>query len=215
MRLILLGPPGAGKGTQAKMLVEKYNIPQISTGDVLRIAVREKTVLGIEAKSYMNRGALVPDQIVIDIIKERLKSPGCENGFILDGFPRTVAQADALTRMLEMIKASIDYVISIEVDFHEVVKRLTGRRICRGCGKGYHINFDPPKQEGICNDCGKDLFQRDDDKEETIKNRLEVYKRQTEPLIKYYNDKGIVKKIKGLGSMEEIFNDICQQLERD
>lgn len=172
MNIIMLGPPGAGKGTQAKMLVEKFGIPQISTGDMLRAAVAEGTELGKKAKEYMDKGQLVPDEVVIGIVEERLKKSDCEKGFILDGFPRTVPQAEALDKILEKMGKKIDYVINIVVPDVEILKRLTGRRTCKQCGAMYHVIYNPPKQEGVCDKCGGELYQRDDDKEETIKNRL-------------------------------------------
>jgi len=212
MKLILLGPPGAGKGTQAVRLVKHYGIPQISTGDILRKAVKDGTELGTLAKKYMDKGELVPDEVVIGIIRDRITEPDCEKGYILDGFPRTIAQAEALDEMLEKMGARIDHVVNISVADEEIIKRLTGRRTCSNCGAGYHILFDPPKQEGICDKCGGKLIQRDDDKEETIRARLEVYRQQTEPLIKYYEAKQLLRTIPGEGSMEEIFNAILKAL---
>ncbi|MEJ2364855.1 MAG: adenylate kinase, partial [Deltaproteobacteria bacterium] len=165
MNIILLGPPGAGKGTQAKMLIEEYQIPQISTGDILRGAVKEGTPLGKEAKSFMDQGQLVPDSVVIGIVEERIQEPDCTKGYMLDGFPRTVPQAEALDGMLSKLSVGIDHVVSIEVANDELVKRLTGRRTCRECGAGYHVMFDPPKVEGVCDKCGGELYQRDDDNE--------------------------------------------------
>ncbi len=213
MKLILLGPPGAGKGTQAVRLVEHYGIPQISTGDILRKAVKEGTELGVLAKKYMDKGELVPDEVVIGIIRERIKEPDCGKGYILDGFPRTIAQAQALDEMLEKEGTSIDHVVNISVEDEEIVKRLTGRRMCPKCGAGYHVVFDPPKKEGICDKCGGELIQRDDDREETIRARLEVYRQQTEPLIEYYEEKGLLRTIPGEGKMEEIFQAILKALE--
>ncbi len=212
MKLILLGPPGAGKGTQAVRLVEHFGIPQISTGDILRKAVKDGTELGTLAKKYMDKGELVPDEVVIGIIRDRLMEPDCQKGYILDGFPRTIAQAEALDEMLEKMGARIDHVVNISVADEEIIKRLTGRRTCPNCGAGYHILFDPPKKDGICDKCGTKLIQRDDDKEETIRARLEVYRRQTEPLIKYYEAKQLLRTIPGEGSMEEIFNAILKAL---
>ena len=212
MKLILLGPPGAGKGTQAVRLVEHFGIPQISTGDILRKAVKDGTELGTLAKKYMDKGELVPDEVVIGIIRDRLMEPDCQKGYILDGFPRTIAQAEALDEMLEKMGARIDHVVNISVADEEIIKRLTGRRTCPNCGAGYHILFDPPKRDGICDKCGTKLIQRDDDKEETIRARLEVYRRQTEPLIKYYEAKQLLRTIPGEGSMEEIFNAILKAL---
>ena len=212
MKLILVGPPGAGKGTQAVRLVKHFGIPQISTGDILRKAVKDGTELGTLAKQYMDKGELVPDEVVIGIIRERLMEPDCQKGYILDGFPRTIAQAEALDEMLEKMGSRIDHAVNISVADEEIIKRLTGRRTCSECGAGYHVLFDPPKQDGICDKCGGKLIQRDDDKEETIRARLDVYRRQTEPLIRYYEEKGLLRTIPGEGNMEEIFNAILKVL---
>ncbi len=213
MRLILLGPPGAGKGTQAVRLVNHFGIPQISTGDILRKAVKDGTELGTLAKGYMDRGELVPDEVVVGIIRERIAEPDCERGYILDGFPRTIAQAEALDEMLKKLKGGIDHVVNIAVGDEEIIKRLTGRRTCSSCGAGYHILFDPPKKEGVCDKCGGKLIQRDDDQEETIRARLRVYRQQTEPLIAYYKRKGLLRTIPGVGNMEEIFEAILKAVE--
>jgi len=210
MNLIMLGPPGAGKGTQAKMLVEKFGIPQISTGDMLREAVKQGTELGKKAKEYMDKGVLVPDDIVIGIVKERLSQPDCEKGFILDGFPRTILQAEALDEALTELGKKIEYAINIDVPEDELIKRLSGRRTCRKCGAMYHVIFNPPKEEGKCDKCGGELYQRDDDKEETIKKRLEVYKSQTQPLIDYYQKKGNLVNVSGTGSIQEIFEEVVR-----
>ena len=204
MNLILLGPPGAGKGTQAKMLIKKFGIPQISTGDILRAAVKEQTPMGVKAKGFMDAGALVPDDVVVGIVEERIGQPDCRGGYILDGFPRTVAQADALSTMLSRRGTGIDHVISLTVDNEELLKRITGRRACRGCGTGYHLSYDPPKQADVCNDCGSELYQRDDDREETMRRRLEVYEAQTAPLISYYTERGLLRTVDGMGGMDEI-----------
>lgn len=213
MDLIFLGPPGAGKGTQAKMLIEHYNIPQISTGDILRAAVAEGTDLGKKAKEYMEAGKLVPDGVVIGIIEQRLKQSDCEKGFILDGFPRTVAQAEALDKVLENLGRKIDHVVSVDVPSEELIKRLTGRRTCKNCGAMYHVMFNPPKSQGICDKCGGELYQRPDDNEETVKSRLDVYEQQTSPLIGFYNNKGLVRRIDGRGGIKEIFEQILKILE--
>lgn len=205
MNLILLGPPGAGKGTQAKMLVEKYGIPQISTGDILRANLKAKTDLGLEAKKYMDAGKLVPDDVVIGIAANRLKEDDCRKGYMLDGFPRTVAQAEALTKILASDGSGIDAVISIDVPNEELIARLTGRRTCRQCGQGYHIMFDPPEKEGVCDKCSGELYQRDDDNETTVGSRLEVYANETQPLIDYYKDKGLLRPVDGVGKIQEIF----------
>jgi adenylate kinase len=214
MRLVFLGAPGAGKGTQAKRLVEKYGIPQISTGDLLRAAVAAGTALGKEAKSYMDRGELVPDSVVLGMVKERLSQDDCKKGFILDGFPRNVAQAEALDKMLAEMNMPLDIALNLDVPFDDLMKRLTGRRTCKSCGQMYNVYYSPSKVEGKCDKCGGELFQRDDDKEETIRKRLEVYKAQTEPLIDYYSKKGILKSVSGTGSIDEIFNSICAILEK-
>jgi adenylate kinase len=204
MRLILLGPPGAGKGTQAKLLTGRLGIPQVSTGDMLRQAVAHGTDLGREAKSFMDRGALVPDEVVIGIIEERLRKPDCARGYILDGFPRSLPQAEALARALTSLHASMDRVLSVEVPEEDLVKRLTGRRVCRGCGNMYHVDTSPPRKAGHCDTCGDFLYQREDDKEETIRHRLLVYKEQTQPLVAYYERLGLLERIDGRGTVEEI-----------
>ncbi len=205
MNIILLGPPGAGKGTQAKRLIDRYGIPQISTGDMLRAAVANQTPLGLEAKKYMDAGQLVPDSVVIGLVKERIQQPDCKNGYMLDGFPRNVSQAEALDKMLGELNQKIDHVICIEVPEDELIQRLTGRRTCRQCGAGFHVIFDPPKKEGVCDKCEGELYQRDDDNVATVTSRLKVYKEQTEPLIVYYEKQGKLRKINGLGSIDEIF----------
>ncbi len=215
MRMILLGPPGAGKGTQAKKLVDKYDIPQISTGDILRAAVKNQTSMGLKAKSYMDKGSLVPDEVVVGIIRDRLKEEDCQKGYILDGFPRTVPQADELKKALKEMGQSIDAVLSISVPDEELILRLTGRRTCKECGAGFHVQYKKPKEEGICDQCGGPLIQRDDDKEETIKNRLSVYNQQTEPLIRYYSEEGSLEEISGTGSIDEIFSRIVSVLEKE
>lgn len=212
MRLVLLGAPGAGKGTQAKKLIEKYGIPQISTGDILRAAVAAGTPLGKEAKSYMDKGELVPDRVVLGMVEERLKQDDCKKGYILDGFPRNVAQAEALDKLLNALGMPLDAALSVDVPFDDLMKRLTGRRTCKACAQMYNVYFNPPKKEGVCDKCGGELFQRDDDKEATIKKRLEVYNSQTAPLIEYYSKKGILKSVKGTGSIDEIFNNLCKVL---
>lgn len=213
MNLILLGPPGVGKGTQAKLLIDRFGIPQISTGDILRAAVKELTPMGIKAKGFMDSGALVPDEVVIGIVEERLAQPDCQKGFILDGFPRTVPQADALGQVLAGMNKNIDHVVSLSVDKGELLKRLTGRRACSKCGAGYHVDFAPPAAAGICDACGGELFQREDDKEETILNRLAVYEAQTAPLISYYRGAGLVRSVDGLGSVEGIQSEIVAILQ--
>ncbi len=212
MNIVFLGPPGAGKGTQAKRITEKYGIPQISTGDMFREHLSKGTELGQKAKEYMEKGQLVPDEIVLSMVEERLKQPDCEKGFILDGFPRTVAQAEALDEMLSKLGKKIDYAIAIEVPDEELVERLTGRRTCKKCGMMYHVKFKPPKVEGKCDACGGELYQRPDDNEETVRNRLKVYHESTAPLIEYYEKKGVLHRIDGGGSIDEIFERIVQVL---
>lgn len=204
MDLILLGPPGAGKGTQAKILAKHFAIPQISTGDILREAVKALTPMGSKAKEFMDKGALVPDEVVIGIVRDRLAEGDCEAGFILDGFPRTVAQADELEKMLFAAGRSIDHVISVDVPREELLRRMTGRRTCRSCGRGYHLLFDAPKISGLCDDCSGELYQRDDDTEATILRRLDVYDSQTAPLIEYYRSKELLSAVEGVGSVEDI-----------
>lgn len=213
MNLILLGPPGAGKGTQALKIVERFHIPQISTGDILRAAVKEKTPLGMKAKAFMDRGQLVPDELVIGIIEERLKASDCKQGFILDGFPRTIAQAEALQSILTKIGKFIDHVVNIEVDPEELVRRLTGRRTCKNCGAMFHISFHQPRKEGVCDRCGGSLYQREDDQEETIRNRLDAYQKQTAPLIRYYQQVNRLRPIQGVGEQDEIFERVARLLD--
>ena len=208
MNIIIFGPPGAGKGTQAKKMVDFYGIPQISTGDILRANVREGTELGLAAKEYMDKGELVPDEVLIGIIKNRLKEKDCEKGFILDGYPRTIPQADALATILDEINKPIDVVLNLEVPDEELVERVSGRLMCGNCGASYHKTFNPPRKEGICDVCGGELFQRDDDKEEAVKNRLTVYKRQTQPLIDYYAKKSLLVSLDGTKGIDEVFEDI-------
>ena len=212
MDLILLGPPGSGKGTQAKKMVDRYHLPQISTGDILRAALKEKTPLGLEAKQYMDQGKLVPDEVVVGIVRDRLKASDCQGGFILDGFPRTVPQAEALETTLKAMNRGIGHVISIEVDNAELLKRLGGRRTCRNCGAMYHLVFDPPKKKGVCDTCAGELYQRADDQEKTIRERLKVYDKQTAPLIQYYRGKGLLRAIDGVGGVEEIFQRIVKAI---
>ena len=198
MQIILLGPPGAGKGTQAKAITDRFGVPQISTGDILRSAVREGTPMGTRAKVFMDSGALVPDEVVVGIVCERLQQPDCSTGFILDGFPRTVAQAEALRKTLVRMDYPLQAVISLDVDEEVLVERLTGRRTCRSCGMGYHVKFSPSQRSARCDVCGADLFQRDDDREETIRHRLSVYREQTAPLIGYYGEQGLLFSVDGM-----------------
>jgi adenylate kinase len=211
MDIILFGPPGAGKGTQAQKLSQKYGIPQISTGDILRANVKEGTALGLEAKTYMDKGELVPDMVLIGIIKDRLLQPDCENGFLLDGYPRTVPQADALADILNEIQKPIDTVINIVVSNDVLVGRLSGRWMS-SCGASYHTVFNPPQKEGVCDSCGDALFQRPDDTSEAVLNRLDVYQKQTAPLVDYYDKKGLLKNIDGTKEIDAVFNEIDQSV---
>ena len=213
MNIVLLGPPGSGKGTQAKMIAEKYGVVHISTGDILRENVRGGTDLGKEAKTYMDAGKLVPDELLINIIKDRLAKPDVAGGYMLDGYPRTTPQAEAMDKILPELGQKIDVVVNINVPDDELVKRLGGRRMCQ-CGVSYHLKFNPPKKEGICDVCGGELYHRGDDKEEAILNRLEVYKAQTQPLIDYYNTAGIIASINGAGEIAEIFDEIAVSLDK-
>lgn len=212
MRIVLLGAPGAGKGTQAKKLIDKYGIPQISTGDILRQNVAEGTPLGKEAKSYMDKGELVPDSVVLGLVEDRLRKDDCKKGYILDGFPRNTAQAEALDKILASLNMSLTGALSVDVPKDDLMKRLTGRRTCKGCGQMYNVYFSPSKNENVCDKCGGALFHRDDDKEETIKRRLDVYEAQTAPLIDYYKKSGILKSVTGVGSIDEIFSKVCSAL---
>ncbi|MZG53568.1 MAG: adenylate kinase [Nitrospinae bacterium] len=213
MRLILLGPPGAGKGTQAKMLKEKFQIPQISTGDILRQAVKDNTELGARAKTVMDAGQLVPDDIVIGLIKERIRQGDCKTGLILDGFPRNIAQAEKLSETLQDMNLAIDHVIDLEVDEGEVIERLTGRSTCSECGTMFHRVSRPPKVAGVCDGCGGKLAQRPDDNRETIEERLKVYSESTAPLKEFYSKQGSLKTVEAKGSVEEIFSLVCEMIE--
>jgi adenylate kinase len=212
LRVVLLGPPGAGKGTQAKLLREKFEACQISTGDILRKAVAEQSPLGKEASEYINRGALVPDNVIVKLVAERLKGKDCEKGFILDGFPRTIEQAQSLEEILENMGLALHGVLSVQVPPGVIVERLAGRRTCKDCGALYHRDFDPSRKEGVCDRCGGELFQRNDDREETINARLMVYGTQTAPLIDFYRERGMLREIDGVGKVEEIRNRLMKAL---
>lgn len=212
MRLILMGPPGAGKGTQAAELVKKYSIPQISTGDMFRAAVKAQTELGKKAAECMKSGALVPDEVTVGIVRERLSQNDCANGFILDGFPRTVAQADALNKILSDLNTKLDGVLNIHVPAADLIERAVGRRICKGCGATYHVKFNPSKTENICEKCGGELYQRGDDNAETMKNRLNVYEELTRPLIEYYKNIGIYTEIDGRQPIAKVTEDLANVL---
>ncbi len=214
MYILLMGPPGAGKGTQAERLVEEYKIPHISTGDMFRAAVKQGTELGKEAKKYMDAGGLVPDAVTIGIVREGLSKPECADGFILDGFPRTTEQAVALDGILKDLGIKLTGVVNIEVPDSELVGRVTGRRICKACGATYHVSFNPTKVEGVCDKCGGDLYQRDDDKEETVKNRLKAYHAQTEPLIDFYKKQGVYLEIDGTQAINKVYADVKASLEK-
>ena len=203
-RVVLLGPPGAGKGTQAKLLQDEFGACQISTGDILRKAVAEQTPLGKEAAEYINSGALVPDDVIVNLVAERLKERDCEKGFILDGFPRTIPQAQGLDRILKTVGLSLNGVLSVQVPESIIIERLAGRRTCRSCGALSHMVFNPPKKAGVCDRCGGELYQRDDDREETIANRLKVYEKQTAPLANYYRERGLLREIDGVGDVNHI-----------
>ena len=212
MHILLMGPPGAGKGTQAANLVNEFAIPHISTGDMFRAAVKEGTELGKQAKACMDAGKLVPDEVTIGIVRERLAKPDCEKGFILDGFPRTVEQADALTGILKEIGLKLTRVLNINVPAAELIERAVGRRICKKCGATYHIKFNPTKVEGICDACGGELFQRADDSEKTMKSRLSVYEAQTKPLIEYYQKAGLYPEVDGRQAIDKVFADVVKSL---
>lgn len=213
MNIVFLGPPGAGKGTQAKILIDRYGIPQISTGDMLREHRAKGTPLGKKAQEYMDKGQLVPDEIILGMVKERLSQSDCEKGFILDGFPRNVAQAEALDTLLSELNKKLDFALALIVPDELLVERLTGRRTCKSCGMMYHIKYKPPKVDGKCDVCGGELYQRPDDNEETVRNRLKVYHESTAPLIDYYKNKGILREIDGSKSIEEITAQLISILE--
>lgn len=212
MKIIMLGAPGAGKGTQAKMIADKYGIPHISTGDIFRANIKEQTELGLEAKKYMDQGALVPDELTVKILLDRVAKEDCNAGYVLDGFPRTIPQAEVLDKAVTELNDAIDYAVNVEVPDENIIKRMSGRRACLACGATYHVEHVPPKKEGICDRCGKELVLRDDDKPETVKKRLQVYHEQTQPLIEYYGKKNILKEVDGTQDMNKVFADIVSIL---
>ena len=212
MKIVMLGAPGAGKGTQAKMIAEKYSIPHISTGDIFRANIKEGTPLGLEAKSYMDQGKLVPDELTVKILLDRVAKDDCKNGYVLDGFPRTIPQANVLKEALDAQNDKIDYAINVDVPDENIVRRMSGRRACVTCGATYHIEHVPPKKEGICDKCGSNLILRDDDKPETVLNRLKIYHEQTQPLIDFYNNEGILKEVDGTIDVKDAFENITKIL---
>ncbi len=212
MKIIMLGAPGAGKGTQAKRIAEKYGIPHISTGDIFRANIKNGTELGKKAKTYMDQGALVPDELVVDLVVDRVAQEDAKNGYVLDGFPRTIPQAEALDAALAKINEKVDYAINVEVPDENIIHRMSGRRACVSCGGTYHIQYNPTKQENICDACGGKLILRDDDQPETVKNRLQVYHEQTQPLIDYYSKQGILKEVDGTVDMNDVFHAIVEIL---
>lgn len=213
MKIVMLGGPGAGKGTQAKQIAAKFNIPHISTGDIFRANIKNGTELGKKAKGYMDQGLLVPDELTCDLVVDRIAQDDAKDGYVLDGFPRTIPQAEALTKALNARGEALDYAIDIEVPDENIVKRMGGRRACLGCGATYHLMFNPPKKDGVCDVCGKELILRDDDKPETVQKRLNVYHDQTQPLIQYYSEAGILKEVDGTKDINEVFDAIVSILE--
>ncbi len=213
MKIIMLRAPGAGKGTQAKMIAQQYNIPHISTGDIFRANIKEQTPLGMEAKSYMDKGELVPDELTVKILLDRVANEDCKNGYVLDGYPRTIPQAEVLDKAIEETGDKIDFAINVDVPDENIINRMSGRRACLKCGATYHIKYMPPRTEGVCDKCQSGLVIRDDDKPETVKNRLSVYHEQTAPLIDYYSSKGILKTVDGTKDVDEVFSDINKILE--
>jgi len=212
MKLIMLGAPGAGKGTQAKMIAEKYGIPHVSTGDLFRYNIKNGTALGMEAKTYMDKGALVPDEVTVKMLLDRVANEDCKNGYVLDGFPRTIPQAEVLENALKELNDKIDYAINVDVPDENIVKRMSGRRACVNCGATYHIEHVPPKKEGVCDTCGEALVLRDDDKPETVQHRLDVYHEQTQPLIDFYSERNVLKSVDGTVDMKDVFTAICNIL---
>lgn len=212
MKIIMLGAPGAGKGTQAKLIGEKYGIPHISTGDIFRANIKNGTALGMEAKSYMDQGVLVPDELTVKILLDRVSQEDCVGGYVLDGFPRTIPQAEVLENALTGLNDKVDYVIDVDVPDENIIKRMSGRRACVGCGATYHIEYIKPRTEGICDDCGQELVLRDDDRPETVGKRLDVYHEQTQPLVDFYQKKGILKTVDGTREMNEVFDSIIEIL---
>lgn len=212
MKIIMLGAPGAGKGTQAKKIAEKYTVPHISTGDIFRANIKEGTELGLKAKQFMDQGLLVPDEVTIGMLLDRIHQEDCKNGYVLDGFPRTIPQAESLTEALAGMGETIDYAIDVDVPDENIVNRMAGRRACLKCGATYHVEFAPPKKEGICDVCGSELVLRDDDKPETVQKRLSVYHEQTQPLIDYYKEKGVLHSVDGTQAMDAVFESITEIL---
>lgn len=214
MKIIMLGAPGAGKGTQAQMIAEQYHIPHISTGDIFRANIKNGTELGKKAKEFMDKGQLVPDELTVQLLLDRVAQDDCKDGYVLDGFPRTIPQADVLDQELTKLGDKVDYAINVDVPDENIIHRMSGRRACLKCGATYHIEHIPPKKEGICDKCGSELVQREDDKPETVKNRLSVYHEQTQPLIEYYTRKNILKTVDGTRDMKDVFSDIITILGR-
>lgn len=212
MKIIMLGAPGAGKGTQAKMIADKYKIPHVSTGDIFRMNIKNGTELGMEAKKYMDQGLLVPDELTVRILLDRVAKEDCKDGYVLDGFPRTIPQAEVLEDALNKLGDQIDYAINVEVPDENIIRRMGGRRACLSCGATYHIEHVPPKKEGICDQCGQPLVLRDDDKPETVKNRLRVYQEQTQPLIDFYTKRNVLKSVDGTQDMQDVFQAIVKIL---
>ncbi len=212
MNLLFMGPPGAGKGTQAEVIVNEFGIPHISTGDAFRLAIKQGTPVGMKAKEYMDQGLLVPDDVTVGIVRERLQQPDCEKGFLLDGFPRTLSQAESLEELLQGLGRKLDHVINLKVDRNKLLARLTGRRICKSCGATYHVIFNPPGQEGVCDKCGGELYQRSDDNEESVGTRLDEYINKTTPLLKFYEDKGLLRQVDGEQEIDAVSEEIVSLL---